>query len=100
MRKQKSSSDLKIAKERIDILFKQAKIRPEKATRYVFIARKIAKKYNIKLDKKLKRTFCHHCYSYFTSENLKVRTNPKTKCVEYNCLDCKKVTRYGYRNEN
>ncbi len=95
----KPASDLKIAKERIQILFSEAKKRPEKGTRYVYLARKIAKKYNLKIPSELKRSYCHHCYHYFTAENVKVRTNPKTKCVEYNCKDCKKVTRYGYSKE-
>ncbi len=95
----KPSSELKIAEERIKILFREAKKRPEKGTRYVYLGRKIAKRYNLKIPKELKRTFCHHCYHYFTSKNVKVRTNPKTKCVEYHCLNCKKVTRYGYAKE-
>lgn len=96
----KPSSELKIAKERINILFSEAKKRKEKADRYVFLARKIAKKYNLKIPKELKRTYCHYCYAYFTSENVKVRTNPKTRCVEYHCLACGKITRYGYSKEN
>ena len=97
-RRTKPQAEVKIAKERINILFREAKKRPYKGTRYVYLARKIAKRYNLKIPKLLKRTYCHHCYHYFTSENVRIRTNPKTKCVEYHCLDCKKITRYGYTN--
>ena len=85
-----------IAKERIEILFKQAVKEPEHANRYVFIARKIAMKFNIKLPKELKRKFCHKCYYYFGPSKVIVRTNPKIKAVEYKCKHCKHVNRYPY----
>ena len=87
-----------IAKERIDILFKQAKRNPKYASRYVFLARKIGMRYAVKLKPEYKRKFCHHCYHYFIpGKNVTVRTNPKTKSIEYYCKDCKKITRYGYK---
>ena len=87
----------RIAKERIEILFEQAEKNPKKADRYVFLARKLAMRYNIRMSKNLKRLFCKKCHHYFTHKgDVTVRTNPKTKSVEYLCKGCGKVTRYGY----
>ncbi len=91
----------KIAKERIGILFREAKNifkeSPELAKRYVFIARKIAMKCNIKLSSEQKRQICKKCGEFLVpGENCKVRTNSKTKCIEYSCDKCGKVNRYGY----
>ncbi len=100
----KSKMYKRIAKERIEILFREAKSQskehPDRANRYVFLARKLAMKYRIKLDKKFKRLFCKHCYHYFIhGKNVEVRTNPKTRAVEYLCLDCKEITRFPYTRE-
>ena len=95
----------RIARERIAILFKQAHEqakagRLDRAHRYVFIARKIAMKYNVKIPRELKRKFCHHCYHYlYPGKNVKIRINRKTQAVEYICLDCGKITRYPYVRE-
>jgi len=89
-----------IALERIKILFKEARLivtkDPALANRYVYLARKLGMKYGVRIPKELKIKFCHHCYHYFYSGNLKVKANAKTKAVEYFCKDCKKITRYGY----
>ncbi len=92
---------LRIARERIDILFEQAEeASPKRADRYIFLARKLAMRYNIRLHPKLKRKFCHRCYHYFgQGGEMTVRTNPKTKAVEYTCKKCGGITRYGYRKE-
>ncbi len=101
----KELSAKQIAKERIEILFNLAKEifneNPKFADRYVFIARKIAMRFNIKLTKEQKKKFCHKCYSYlYPGKNCIIRTNPKTKCVEYLCKNCGKKTRYGYSSES
>jgi len=91
---------LRIAKERILILFEQAELRPKKADRYVYLARKIAMKYNLSIPPKLKRKFCHKCYHFFHgAQDYSVRTNPKNKAVEYKCKKCGGITRYGYSKE-
>ena len=100
LRRGKPEKWLRIAKERIKILFEQAEIRPRKADRYVFLARKIAMKYNLRIPSNLKRKFCHKCYHFFrTSKDYAVRTNSQTKAVEYKCKKCGGVTRYGYSKE-
>src|SRR3989338_5503391 len=88
-----------IARERIDILFREAKLNPEYANRYVFLARKIAMKLNVKIPKEYKMRYCHKCYKYFSAGNSSVRTNAKTKAVEYGCRACGHVNRYGYARE-
>lgn len=100
----KNSSTKKIAEERIEILFdkarKEFKENPKLSNRYVFLARKISMRYNVKLNSEQKNQFCKKCYSYlFPGINCIVRTNPKTKCVEYFCKNCNKKTRYGYSKE-
>lgn len=89
----------RIGLERIEILFEEAKKNQEYADRYVFLARKLAMRYNIKIPRNLKRKYCHHCYKYFYPKRYKVRTNPKNKAIEYTCQVCQNVTRFGYRNE-
>lgn len=90
----------KIGLERIEILFKEAEKNNDYSDRYVFLARKIAMRYNIKIPGALKRKYCHHCYKYFNLKRYKVRTNSKTKAVEYTCQVCQNITRFGYRNKN
>lgn len=104
-RRKKPEGWTKIAKERINTLFSEAKKVASKnlkrATRYVFLARKIGMRYNVRIPAKNRREFCHHCYAYLLpGKNCKVRTNPKTKCVEYYCQECKKINRFGYSKEN
>jgi len=89
-----------IAAERIEILFREAKLNPEYANRYVFLARKIAMKLNVKIPKEYKMRYCHKCYKYFSGNNFSVRTNARTKAVEYKCLNCKHINRYGYATES
>ena len=58
----------KIAGERIEVLFEQARrefrAHPERSNRYVDIARRIAMRQRIRLGRELRRQYCHHCYSF------------------------------------
>jgi len=97
---QKPKKFKKIAEERIDILFKEAKAMFNKdkklANRYVALARKIAMKYKVRIPKELKRRFCKHCYSYLMpGKNCRVRTREGK--VVYYCLECKKYIRFPYK---
>lgn len=112
-RRGKPAWQSKIAKERVAILFREAvALFSEKneqisdsekhklANRYVFIARKIAMKFNLKLPSELRRQFCHKCYHFLVpGRNARVRTNAETQCVEWKCLDCGNVNRFGYSRE-
>jgi ribonuclease P protein subunit RPR2 len=103
-RRQKPQGWLNIAKERIEILFSEARKtasdKPNRANRYVTIARKIGMRYNVRIPSKHRREFCHKCGSYLLpGNNCKVRTNSKTQCVEYYCQNCNITNRYGYGKE-
>jgi len=92
----------KLVKERIDILFKQAKEAfkkdPKLSNRYVKLARELAMKFKVRIPPKLKRQFCRHCYSYLMpSKNVRIRTREGK--VVYYCLDCKKYMRFPYLRE-
>ena len=98
----KPAKQKEIARERIKILFKQAKsvFKKDKklANRYVKLARELAMKFKIRIPSELKRQFCKHCYSYLMpSKNVRVRTR-KGKVVYY-CLECKKYMRFPYLRE-
>ena len=78
------------AKKRINRLFDLAEKDPKMGSRYIGIARKIAMRLNLKIPKELKRKYCHHCLSYFTSKNSRIRVKNNmrvtycTKCKHYN----------------
>lgn len=88
-------SKQQIAKERIDILFQQAKENSEMADRYVEIARKIAMKSRLSIPAKYKRMFCKYCHTYFQKGNYKIRLKKGNK--HYWCLTCKKLVRIPYK---
>ena len=97
---QKPVKQQKIALERINILFNEAKNmfneEPKLSDRYVQLARRIAMKYKVKIPHKFKRRFCKHCHSYLVpGKNLRVRTH-KGHMVYY-CLNCKHFMRFGYK---
>ena len=87
---------IKIAKERIDILFAEAAKSREQdlRDRYVELARKIGMRYNVKLTTTQKRKFCRYCHSYFG-------TNVKRRLVKgfltVACQKCKKISRFPYK---
>ena len=62
-RREKPEEQIKIAKERIAILFKEADKEPDMAKRYMKLAKKIGMRYNVRLGS-LKRRFCKECHSY------------------------------------
>lgn len=93
---------LKIAEERINILFERADEEfvqhPERSNRYVQMARNIAKKYNIKMPALWKRRFCKECQSFLKpGENCRVRLS--NSCVTIRCLECGNTIIIPYVNE-
>lgn|SRR3989338_563931 len=86
---------IKIAKERIDILFDEARKSPDKGLqqRYMQLAKKIGMRYNVRLGGK-KRLFCKHCFYYFGSDAKRRLKNEKLVIV---CPGCKRVTRQAYK---
>lgn len=94
----KRMNEVKIAKERIELLFEEAeKTEDEKLkNRYVELARKIAMKYNVKIPKPLKRRFCKYCYNFFIpGKNVQIKT--KNKYLMIKCLNCRKIMRFCLR---
>lgn len=92
----------KIAQERIQILFKLAKKEfrrhPERSKRYIELARKIGLRYNVRLSKYLKRSFCKKCNSLLIPGlTSSVRLDSKRKVVNIKCLKCDKIYRYKYK---
>jgi len=87
----------KIARERIEILFKQARLafydHPERSNRYVGIARRIAMRQRLRIDREFRRQFCHHCYTFLVpGKNMRVRVHRSYVVVTCRC--CNKKTRY------
>ena len=105
MKKKVEDSKKEIAQERIEILFEEArkqalKGRMKLCNKYVFVARKISGKSKAKIPTELRRKFCHKCYHYlYPGINCSVRTNKRTKAVEWTCADCKHINRYPYIKE-
>ena len=92
----------RIARERIIILFNQAKAMfrndPKLSDRYVHLARKIAMKYKVRIPMQLKRQFCKECHKYWVpGSNLRVRSH-KGRTIYY-CLSCKGFMRFPNRQK-
>ena len=94
-RNRKPEYQLKIAKERIQILFSQAgKTQDIKlASRYVQLARKIGMRYNVRIPKGLKRRFCKYCYA-FLKPGITSQQRTKDGIVRVKCFNCGKIIRY------
>ncbi|MFH1978226.1 MAG: ribonuclease P protein component 4 [Candidatus Aenigmatarchaeota archaeon] len=93
-----------ISKERIIKLFELAEKEygksPKRADRYVALARKIAMRYNIRIQPIYKKRFCKKCYSYLVSgDNCTIRTNSVQKAVIITCKKCGFISRHPYRKE-
>lgn len=98
--KRKPQKTRKIALERVQKLFSEAKsvFKEDKALadRYVKLARKIAMKARIPIPPELKRRFCKHCYKYLIpGVNCRIRTHEGK--VVYYCLECRKFMRFPYK---
>lgn len=92
MRRGKPESQTKIARERMELLIREAAKRadePALARRYVTLLRKIGMRYNVKIPKEIRRQFCKHCNSYITTARVRV----KSKAITVTCGNCKKITR-------
>jgi ribonuclease P protein subunit RPR2 len=96
--KERSKNPLtkKIAKERIAVLFGQAREafhgHPERSNRYVALARRIAMRQRVRIDREFRRQYCHHCYAFLVpGRNMRVRVHRGNVVVT--CLLCNKKTR-------
>lgn len=95
--KSKNPATKKIAKERINELFAQAKQafaeHPERSNRYVELARRIAMRQRVRIDREFRRQYCHHCYAFLVpGSNMRVRVHDGNVVVT--CGSCNKKMRY------
>jgi ribonuclease P protein subunit RPR2 len=95
----KPTSVKQIARQRIQILFEQAKLvcksNPQLATQYVKSVRKIAMAAKIRLPVEFKRETCKSCNALFVqSINCRVRIKQKREPhIVITCLNCGNQTR-------
>ena len=69
---------------------------PERAHRYVYIARRIGMKANVSIPRELRRKFCRKCLHFLKpGKNCQVRVHKHR--VIYKCLDCGNVMRFVVR---
>lgn len=93
----------KIAKERIEILFDEAKNAAREgkldlANRYVKIARKIGMRCNVRIPQSLKRSFCKYCYAYLRPGiSCSTKIDSKKKLIKVKCFSCNKIIHYKYK---
>ena len=95
----KSVKQQKIALERVNILFREAKSMfkedPKLSDKYAKLARKIAMKYKVKIPSEHKRSFCKNCHSYLMpGKNVRIRL--QRGHMVYYCLNCRHIARFVY----
>jgi ribonuclease P protein subunit RPR2 len=95
----KPETQIKIAKERIEILFKEAESvvskRPDLAKRYIKLAKKIGMRYNVRLGE-FKRRFCKYCYS-FLLPGVTCSQRLRNGRITIKCFSCNKTIHYPYK---
>jgi len=92
-----------IARRRINHLFREAERRAmegrfELADRYVYLARKIAMRYLVRIPKQYRTKFCRKCNSYLLPGKT-CRVRLKKHRVVITCHKCGAVKRYPYLRE-
>ena len=83
----------KIAKERIEILFKLAEEEftkhPDRSKRYLELIDKLRTKVNLRLTKEQKKRFCKKCHSYWIEgKTVEITKNAKNQPDIYFCKVC------------
>lgn len=96
MRGAKPEWQTKIAKERIAILFDEARkiVGEDKrlANRYAALARRIGMRYNVRLPSELRKHVCRACKAYLAPATAKYST--KNKVLRIACRACGRINRY------
>jgi len=92
----KPEEELKIARERIGILFVEAKkrIRSDKnlANRYVTLARRIGMRYNLSLPTEFRNFICNKCKK-FMYPGITAKVSTSKGYIRKQCLQCEKVAK-------
>lgn len=101
-RGKKPKWQIEIARERIKILFslarKELNKHPERAKRYVELARKISLRYNIRLAR-LKRSFCKKCNTLLIAGKTSIhRLDSDKKTLNIICKNCGNIIRIPYKD--
>jgi ribonuclease P protein subunit RPR2 len=95
MRRGKPEYQVKIARERMDILIDEARKKskePELAKRYITLLRKIGMRYNVKVPKEIRRKYCKFCNHYLAGHGQRV----KKGIINISCSYCKKTYRIPF----
>jgi ribonuclease P protein subunit RPR2 len=95
----KSAETKRLARERIAVLFQRAEefflINPGWSDRCVFLARKIAMRQRVGLEKQHRRKICQHCYRFLVpGVNMRVRI--RNRKVVITCLHCHRQSRIPF----
>lgn len=99
-RKTSSPDSKRISRERIALLFSRARETfpedPALSDRYVALARKISMKQRVRIEKRFRRQFCHHCKRFLVpGVNMRVRIGHGK--VVITCLSCRQKMRFPAR---
>lgn len=103
--KERSKTPLtkRIARERIARLFSEAQAafpaHPDLSDRYVEIARKIAMRQRVRIDRDFRRQFCRRCSSFLVPGKTS-RVRVRGGRVVVTCLVCKARRRYPLRSDS
>ncbi|MBI5347412.1 MAG: ribonuclease P [Candidatus Aenigmarchaeota archaeon] len=93
---------IKIAKERINILFCEAEKIVSRdsalADRYAQLARKIGMRFNVRMPRELRRRFCRKCFSYL-KPGVTCRQRTKAGKIQITCLKCGHINRYPMKKQ-
>ena len=88
-----------LSAERVERLFRLAfeeyALHPERADRYVQIARRICTRTRFRMSRQFKRMVCKHCGRYLPPTERRVRL--RDGIMTATCLRCGKQMRYPYR---
>ncbi len=101
-RQQRPEWQQRIAEERIQILLglarEELEKNPERSRRYVGLARKIGTRYNVRMTRGDKESFCRKCDTIMVQgRTQRTRLDDKTKSVIIKCLHCDYFYRKPYK---
>jgi len=91
-----------VARERIDILLRQAEEilakDVELSKRYVGLARKISKRTKVRIPREKKHYLCRNCgQPLVLGKNARIRLRPNNSRIIISCLGCGAIRRCPYR---